>query len=110
MRWRKSVGVAVLLAVLVGVVPAPAQAGTGSDLGWGLASVGSNIFYMPAKIVYAVIGGVTGCLAYVLTVGDKDVAETVWSPSLGGTYVLTPTMLRGEEPIFFFGESKQSKS
>ena len=30
-------------------------------------------------------------------------AETVWVTSMGGTYVITPPMLRGEEPIAFAG-------
>lgn len=76
-----------------------------SDAGYGTLAVVSNILYMPVKIVYASVGLVTGGLAYVLTVGDDDVARTIWSPSLGGTYVVTPAMLRNDEPILFSGTS-----
>jgi hypothetical protein len=44
-------------------------------------------------------------MAYLLTVGNLDTAESIWSPSLGGTYVVTPAMLRNEEPILFSGAS-----
>jgi hypothetical protein len=76
-----------------------------SELGWGALAVVSNVFYMPAKLVYAVAGGVTGTLAYVLTVGDLDTAEKIWGPSLGGSYVVTPKMLQDEDSIHFSGTS-----
>jgi len=77
----------------------------GSQLGWGLGAVGANVFYVPVKLAYAAAGAVIGAAAYGLTAGKIDVAHRIWSPSLGGTYVLSPAMLRGEEPIFFSGES-----
>ena len=76
-----------------------------SDAGYGVAAVLSNVLYMPAKIIYATLGTVTGGLAYVVTVGDSDTAEKVWSPSLGGNYVITPAMLHGDEDILFSGPS-----
>jgi hypothetical protein len=78
---------------------------TWSDAGYGTLAVVANVFYMPVKIVYASVGLVTGGLAYVLTVGDDDAAKTIWSPSLGGTYVVTSAMLRNDEPILFSGAS-----
>ncbi|HVM96604.1 MAG TPA: hypothetical protein VMT89_09455 [Candidatus Acidoferrales bacterium] len=79
-----------------------------SELGWGTLAVVSNLFYMPVKLVYAVAGGVTGSLAWLLTVGDTDTAEKIWAPSLGGSYVVTPKMLQDEEPIHFSGSVPQS--
>jgi hypothetical protein len=61
----------------------------------------ANVFYMPAKLVYATLGGITGSFAYVLTGANYEVAERVWNPSLGGNYVLTPDQLRGSQPIYF---------
>ena len=75
-----------------------------SQGGFGLASVLANLLYMPTKVVYAGLGAITGGLAYVLTVGDEDVSDAVWSRSVGGTYVVTPGMVRGDEDVFFFGE------
>jgi len=76
-----------------------------SDAGFGFVAVIANIVYMPAKVVYGTLGLVTGSLAYVVTVGDSDTAQKVWSPSLGGSYVITPAMLQGDEPILFNGVS-----
>lgn len=94
------------LVLGVGAVqPAAAAEGYGSQFGWGMATIVANAFYIPAKLVYATIGGVTGGLAYVLTIGNSKAVEGIWSPSLGGTYVLSPEMLRGDQPVLFSGES-----
>ena len=85
--------------------PGKSSNSTWSDAGYGSLAVLSNLFYMPAKIVYGTLGLVTGSLAYLLTVGDSDVAMTIWDPSLGGSYVVTPAMLRGDEPVLFSGPS-----
>jgi len=85
--------------------PAASSSLNWGDVGYGSLAVLTNIFYMPAKIVYGTLGLVTGSLAYLLTVGDGDAAMTIWNPSLGGTYVVTPAMLSSDEPILFSGPS-----
>jgi len=77
-----------------------------SDFGVGVGAVFTNILYMPAKFVYATLGGVTGSFAYVLTGLNMDIAKSVWVPSLGGTYVVTPSMLKGEDRIYFSGTTQ----
>lgn len=86
----------------------PAQADYLSDAGMGLLTVGSNVLYVPAKLGYAVLGGVTGSFAYVLTGADYQVAEQIWIPSLGGDYVLTVDHLQGREFIYFSGPTQSS--
>lgn len=104
-RWLKSMVVTVAVAAALGTAPGPARAAEqyASDFGMGIGTVFVNIFYMPVKVVYAALGGLTGGFAYVLTGGRMDTASAVWRPSLGGTYVVTPSMLRGEDPIYFSG-------
>ena len=104
--WRNVVAAAVLVAGFI--VARPAQAGYLEDAGWGGLTVLSNILYMPLKIVYATVGGVTGGLAYGLTVGDLGTAETIWVTSMGGNYVITPRMLQGEDEIAFSGTPSSS--
>jgi hypothetical protein len=84
---------------------APAEESYGAQVGWGTLAMGANLLYMPAKLVYVLLGGMTGGLAYLMTFGDEDAARLVWSPSLGGTYVITPAMVRGHESILYSGES-----
>lgn len=75
----------------------------GNDFGIGAVAVFANLVYMPVKLVYGVLGGVTGGLAYVLTGGNREVADGVWVPSLGGDYVLTTEMMKGRDPVHFSG-------
>lgn len=106
--WRGLVVTTVLTAGLT--VARPAQAGWLEDAGWGSLTVLTNVVYMPVKVVYATFGGLTGGFAFLLTGGDLDTAQTVWVTSMGGTYVVTPGMLRGEEPIAFAGTPESDSS
>lgn len=112
---RRLLATLTIVALLVAAGPVCADSasqgrakqseGYGSQLGWGMAALGANLGYVPAKLVYALLGGVTGGLVYILTVGNSDVVERVWAPALGGTYVLSSDMLRGDDPIYFSGEN-----
>ncbi len=101
MGWRSMVAGAVLAASIA--TPQAARAEFLEDAGWGTLTVLSNVLYMPAKVLYATTGGITGGFAYGLTGGDLDTANDVWVPAMGGTYVLTPSMVRGDDPIAFAG-------
>lgn len=81
------------------------EPGPGASLGWGMAAVGTNLFYMPGKMIYALAGGFVGLLAWGVTAGNTDVAMGILQPALSGTWAVTPEMLRGEEPIMFIGPS-----
>ncbi len=100
-RWRMVVAVGVLFLSVA--TARPARAGYLEDAGWGALTVLTNVVYMPAKLAYSVVGGVTGGLAFLLTGGNLSTAETVWVTSMGGTYVVTPRMLQGEDAIAFAG-------
>jgi hypothetical protein len=77
-----------------------------TDLGLGVGAIFTNVIYMPVKFVYATLGGITGGFAYVLTGFRLDLAKGIWVPSMGGTYVVTPSMLKGEDPIYFSGTTQ----
>lgn len=88
-------------------VPQPDQGGVNwSGVGYGAGSLATNILYIPAKLVYALFGGLVGGGAYALTGGNLQTANTVWRASLGGDYVVTPDMLAGKEPIHFSGPTE----
>lgn len=106
---RKVVAAALVAAVMVLGSGRPAAAEENQfakDLGFGVGAIFTNAVYMPTKFVYATLGGITGGFAYVLTGLRLDLAKAIWVPSMGGTYVVTPAMLRGEEPIYFSGETQ----
>src|SRR5690242_12335542 len=64
--------------------------------GIGAATLLANVGYIPAKTVYAILGGIAGGAGYALTGGNQQTANSIWRSSLGGDYVLTPEMLRGD--------------
>lgn len=74
-----------------------------TDIGYGTLCVITNVFYMPVKVVYALLGLPVGGLGYVLTAGNSQVSDEIWGQSLGGDYVVTPSMLAGKEAIHFNG-------
>jgi hypothetical protein len=88
-------------------VPQPDQGGVNwAGVGYGAGSLATNILYIPAKLVYALFGGLVGGGAWVLTGGNTQTANTIWRSSLGGDYVVTPDMLAGKEPIHFSGPTE----
>ena len=85
-------------------VPQPDEGGVNwQGVGYGAGALATNILYIPAKLVYAILGGVVGGGAWCLTGGNTQTANTIWRSSLGGDYVVTPDMLAGKEPIHFSG-------
>jgi hypothetical protein len=72
-------------------------------VGVGAGTVLGNAVYMPAKLVYGILGGIAGGAGWALTGGNTQVADTIWRSSLGGDYVLTPSMVAGKQPVHFSG-------
>ncbi|HXV47827.1 MAG TPA: hypothetical protein VEB61_03420 [Candidatus Binatia bacterium] len=112
MRTQLLKGIA--LASLVAVASSSAYAQTadtnsqpaepvGQEAGYGVGAALASIFYIPAKVTYAGLGLLTGGLGYVLTGGRADVANNIIYPAIGGNYVVTPSHLKGSEPIYFVG-------
>jgi len=75
-------------------------------VGYGVGALFANVLYLPAKLVYALLGSFVGGGTYVLTAGNTQAADTVWRSSLGGDYVVTPQMLAGQQPINFSGPTE----
>ena len=66
--------------------------------GYGVGALFANVLYVPAKLTYAIVGGVVGGGTYLVTAGNKQAADTVWRSAWGGDYVVTPQMLAGQQP------------
>jgi hypothetical protein len=105
----------VMVVAVVLLVGAPAvrgathasseDIGPAASFGWGMGAVGTNLFYIPAKVLYAVGGSFVSLVAWGVSAGNSDVALGILQPALSGTWVVTPEMLRGEDPILFVGPS-----
>jgi hypothetical protein len=92
------------MTVPTGQVPQPAEGGVNWEgVGYGAGTLAADVFYVPAKFLYALSGGLIGGGAYVLTGGNTQTANTIWRSSLGGDYVVTPDMIAGRQPVHFSG-------
>lgn len=81
--------------------------GTDSSEGTGIqvASWLLTVPYCVGKSAFAVAGSVVGSLGYAFSGGNTETAQSIWTKSVYGTYVLRPPHLRGEEPIHFLGKA-----
>jgi hypothetical protein len=97
--------VGLLGLVLVGVVVAPADAesrdSTAQEVTYGAGSFFGTLLYAPAKTSFCVVGAVTSGLT--LPFGGPQTAGKVASTACGGTWVITPSTLKGKEPVRFLG-------
>ena len=62
------------------------------------------------KMVYALCGLVFGGMAWGLSGGDSDVMLAVVTPSVRGDYVVTPSHLRMERRLEFFGSDPEYRA
>ena len=131
---RKVACLLVTVAAIAIALPAKAQTSNGSSIGvgnqqasqaqvpqpsdgdvnWkgvgiGAGTVAGNVLYVPAKLVFGILGGITGGASYLLTGGNTQTANTIWRSSLGGDYVLTPDMVAGQKPIHFSGPTTSTQ-
>jgi|SRR5687768_3638303 hypothetical protein len=105
----------IALASLVTVLAAPvygqtadsaqevAEPSVTEEAGWGVGAALASVFYIPVKVTYAGLGLLTGGLGWVFSGGRADVANNIIYPAVGGHYVVTPSQLKGTEPIYFVG-------
>lgn len=97
-----------LLACVLAVALVPgavsADDGMANEAGMGALSALSSLIYGPVKIVYATCGLVFGGIAWGLSGGDSAVLNNVVTPAVRGDYVVTPSHLRMERPLEFYGQ------
>ena len=118
-RWGKALAVmlTVTLTWVILLLPGSAladdpPAGVDSSEGTGIqvASWALTVPYAICKGAFALGGTAVGSLGYVFSGGNFHTAQTVWTRSIYGTYILRPAHLRGEEPIYFFGKTDGGQS
>jgi hypothetical protein len=66
-----------------------------------VGTVLANVFYFPAKVLFAAGGAVASGITYLATVGNRSTTAEVWNSTVGGDYVVTPDMVAGYESVRF---------
>jgi len=74
-------------------LPAYTTYGTGSVLG--------TLVYAPFKATFCILGGITS--GFTFPFAGADTAGRVATAGCGGTWAITPDVLRGREPVKFVG-------
>lgn len=111
--WVQVVSFVLLLSFAsLALVPAALgettrQEGTPAGAGLQAASWLVTLPYGALKVGFALVGGVVGGMTYALTGGDLKAAQSVWTTTMYGTYIITPEHLKGEKPVHFIGESEE---
>lgn len=107
----RSVAAALVLAIATTASPVRADDKAAEpidgDTGIGIAAGLASLVYTPAKILYAIGGGVAAGMAYVASAGNQDVTEPILTPSVRGDYIVTPAHLRGQKSLEFFGREPE---
>ncbi len=68
-----------------------------------VGSAFANVLYFPAKVGFAAVGAVTTGVVYVATLFEKQPANEIWTASVEGDYIVTPSMIEGHEDVDFIG-------
>jgi hypothetical protein len=93
-------------AALVATAALPADAASGEstsqEVVYGAGSAIGTLVYAPFKTSFCVVGAVTSGLT--LPFGGTSTAGKVATAACGGTWVITPSTLKGKEQIRFVGQ------
>jgi type IV secretory pathway VirB2 component (pilin) len=110
-RRGRSALCALACSITILLSPAGALAGetmgTAKEGGLGGAAAITSLIYGPVKILYAVGGATIAGFAWVFSGGDSQVAGTVLTRAVRGTYVITPESLTGKSEIEFVGRAPE---
>jgi hypothetical protein len=112
-RLKHLARVSLCVAVLA-LAPGSALAGEGASTakegGLGMAAAVCSLVYGPTKIVYAAGGSLIAGMAWMFSGGDSEVASTVLTRAVRGTYVITPETLTGDGSVEFVGRSPEYRT
>lgn len=108
--------VAVVGLLVIGLTtPGSAQTVSGSaatkvettpeQVGYGVGSVLGTLVYAPFKATFCILGAITSVA--VLPFGT-DTAGKVVGASCRGTWVISPDVVRGREPVNFVGDTSRN--
>ncbi|MCI0428259.1 MAG: hypothetical protein L0Z46_09610 [Nitrospiraceae bacterium] len=112
--WSRSVAIGLIVTVMGLTMIPPGStlandqtSGTDSsdDTGIQVASWLLTVPYCAGKSAFAIAGSVVGGLGYAFSGGNTETAQSIWTKTVYGTYILRPAHLRGEEPIQFLGKA-----
>jgi len=91
---------AASLAVAGWAAPVAADSAA-QDVAYGTGSVLGTLVYAPFKATFCILGGVTS--GFTFPFAGADTAGKVATAGCGGTWAITPGVLKGQEHVRFVG-------
>ena len=92
---------AASLAVAGWAAPAAADSAA-QDVAYGAGSVLGTAVYAPFKATFCILGGITS--GFTFPFAGADSAGKVATAGCGGTWAITPGVLKGQEHVKFVGQ------
>lgn len=107
---RQVVIMAVLLLVLLNqsasaLAAAGAEDGTLEQVGYGVGSVFGTLVYGPLKGAVCILGAIASVPTLVFAGSEK--AGNVVGAACRGTWVITPDVIKGKQPIEVIGSTPE---
>ena len=91
----------VVLAITL-IVPTLLRAeDTIEKAGVAVGVTAGNLWFVPIKAITVGIGAISGALSYVVTGGNAELTQQIWSDTTDGPYLITPELARkavGQRP------------
>jgi hypothetical protein len=98
----KRAAIVVFTASLAVAVVDPAAADSAAqDVAYGAGSVLGTLVYAPFKATFCILGGITS--GFTFPFAGADTAGRVATAGCGGTWAITPSVLKGQESVKFVG-------
>jgi hypothetical protein len=100
-------GLALVLVLVTQSTPGWAASAsgesTGAQIGYGTGSVVGSAVYFPFKASFCILGGIGSGFAHVFA--GPEAAQRTANASCRGTWVITPNVVKGREPVHFVGSA-----
>ena len=104
---KRAAGLALAASLAVIGLAAPAGADSAAqDVAYGTGSVLGTAVYAPFKATFCILGGITS--GFTFPFAGADTAGRVATAGCGGTWAITPSVLKGQEPVRFVGGQRAS--
>jgi hypothetical protein len=105
MRLIVALGIAMLLighsAPSWAASESARQHSTLRQVGTGIGSAVGTVVYFPFKAAFCIVGGLASGVTFM--VAGSEQAGRVADTTCRGTWTITPSMVAGEEPVWFVG-------
>lgn len=100
MKRTAMIILAAVLTVAGGATGAAADSAA-QDTAYGAGSVLGTLVYAPFKATFCILGGVTS--GFTFPFAGAETAGKVATAGCGGTWAITPGVLKGQEHVRFVG-------